>query len=302
MKNRSKLILIYALLLTGCVTSFSMLDKELPSLRTLDDAIAWLGYPTRQYQVAGKDVYEWSTSSTLVMPEINTANTTGYIGRSSVNVTTSSTTYSTNQMFCVLRAVAQGKKLIEWNYDGNNGACYRYANQLKPLMSKSNAQSYAQQQFEAQETNTLGKIAPPPGFEAKPIPSNMKQGGWQYFAKNTTSDVSYAAVLVNSENVTDFKTYADARMAAHASNNGVERTTPLKKLQIAGFDAYSYELTGTDSGSKFTYVVTFVNTAVGILRVTAWTTAANFSNQKKQMYQIAQYMTEKMMINAVGFK
>lgn len=72
--------------------------------RPIDDLIAKLGFPTRQDSIAGQTVYVWSVSG---MDE--------------------GTSYG-----CTIRAIIDAQSIVaRWDYQGNEGACGRYAALLR---------------------------------------------------------------------------------------------------------------------------------------------------------------------------
>lgn len=129
-----KLWLVAAFVLAGC-TSFSVLDKELPKLvgQPVDVAVNKLGFPNAERNIMGKKVYIWSTtqSGTSIVP--TTSYSTAYIGTKPVSAQT--TTYSTQDytLSCTLRLIVDDKGVVrDYDYDGNNGACFAYSSRLTP--------------------------------------------------------------------------------------------------------------------------------------------------------------------------
>lgn len=92
-----------AFLLASC--AFKMIEEGMGSMvgQPLSAAVAKIGLPTEERVIAGQKVYIW------------------YTGRV-VEGTTAQ---------CRIRAIMQGDLIGSFDYEGNNGACMRYASLLK---------------------------------------------------------------------------------------------------------------------------------------------------------------------------
>ncbi|KQV51374.1 hypothetical protein ASD07_10795 [Duganella sp. Root336D2] len=136
MKN---LLIVFVLsTLTACATSFSVMDETLPKLvgKKSSEAVKYLGFPSGEQSVMGKKVYVWSTRTWMPNFAPATTNTTGTIGARPFTAT--STTYGGGggmDLSCELKLiVGESEDLIErFQYEGNNGACMRFSEALKPL-------------------------------------------------------------------------------------------------------------------------------------------------------------------------
>jgi hypothetical protein len=128
--------LIAVMVLTGCATSFSVLDATLPTLkgREIGEAVRYLGVPSQEYEIVGKKVYVWSTSMAYVTSGATTSSTTGAVGTTPFRATTTTFGAGTaTQLSCTLKLVTANGLIEDYDYDGNNGACFRYSDRLKPL-------------------------------------------------------------------------------------------------------------------------------------------------------------------------
>jgi hypothetical protein len=96
-------VLLAAIALPGCAGS--MIEEGMTKMvgQPLSAAVAKLGLPTEERVIAGQKVYVW------------------YSGRM-IEGTTSA---------CRIRAIMQGDVISSWDYEGNEGACLRYAAQLR---------------------------------------------------------------------------------------------------------------------------------------------------------------------------
>lgn len=126
------LLLVAAFVLAGC-TSFSVLDKEMPKLvgQPIDVAVSKLGFPNAEQTIMGKKVYTWSTTETGTSIVPTTSYSTAYVGTTPISAQT--TTYSTQDytLSCTLRVIVDDKGIVQnFNYTGNNGACFTYSNRL----------------------------------------------------------------------------------------------------------------------------------------------------------------------------
>ena len=91
-----KVLISILLLVSGCASQ--ILNDGLPYLvgKPIDSAVNVLGLPSRKMVIGDYTIYEWSNqhSSTIPITTPNTTYTSGNIGTSSVNM--SSTSYNTN--------------------------------------------------------------------------------------------------------------------------------------------------------------------------------------------------------------
>jgi hypothetical protein len=117
---------------TGC-TSFSVFDEKLPAYsgRPIEDLVARLGYPNAEQTVMGRKAYIWNTSQQFTSITPTTSTTTGYVGTRSVNMQTTTYSTDTSTLSCVIRVfVDDQNRITRWEYNGNNGACYKYSGRL----------------------------------------------------------------------------------------------------------------------------------------------------------------------------
>ena len=115
-------VLPMLLLMTACATSFSTLNQALPLLQGQDIQMSmdYLGIPDQEYIIAGKKVYVWGTS------RINPFNAT-------------STSYGNDnrRLRCTIKMITENEIVQRIEYDGNNGACFKYSDRLKLLLDRS---------------------------------------------------------------------------------------------------------------------------------------------------------------------
>lgn len=138
MKSRMIAGLAGAAVLTGCVT-FGQMDEGLRNLQgqPLSVAVAKIGYPSSERQVAGMRLVEWGRSSTAIGSMPVTSTTTGYAQAGSQIGTYGATTTSSAPMLlnfqCHITLEVDAKNIIQGGqYDGNLGGCEPYILALRP--------------------------------------------------------------------------------------------------------------------------------------------------------------------------
>ena len=119
-------------LLSGCA-SFEALDAGLDTLKgqSRDVAIARLGFPTDQKEIAGKDVFIWSTGGTYSQPGTYFGGCGDRYGgiRSMSCVGFMPSTYSA---FCEIRVIAdKSGTIVHTQRRGDATTCETYANRLQ---------------------------------------------------------------------------------------------------------------------------------------------------------------------------
>ena len=127
-------VLVLPLLLVAC-TSFDTLDKKLPYFKgkKIDEAISYLGHPNDERAIAGKTVYTWSTAYTQTSMTPITTQNSGMINGKYYSGTSQSYVPETSNLSCVLRMITDKKRIIDIDYEGNNGACFRYSRKLESM-------------------------------------------------------------------------------------------------------------------------------------------------------------------------
>ena len=135
-----KLILGFMLILSvGC--ALQTLEDGLPYLvgKPIDSAVDVLGLPSSKMTIGKYTVYEWTNenSATIPMTMPSTSFTSGNLGTSSIN--TSTTSYSTSYIpvnnVCVIKLSVDDNEIINrWEFKGNQGGCQYYTDGIKRLM------------------------------------------------------------------------------------------------------------------------------------------------------------------------
>ncbi|MGK0799976.1 hypothetical protein ACRE5N_03335 [Klebsiella pneumoniae] len=133
-----KMLLIFTLLLSGCVT-FTQMNDGLNALKGKDKKIAFevLGYPSQEQNFDDTKVYTWVNSvndiAALSSPQI----TTGTFGNKSFNATTLQTDYVPVTYSCKIQIATDTSGIIKnYNYDGNMGGCESYIHRLNNYFKK----------------------------------------------------------------------------------------------------------------------------------------------------------------------
>lgn len=123
-------------LISACTTSFSTLDQAIPKLKGkhVDVAIEHLGMPDKKYAIDNKDVYLWSNIESHISTSTAPTHTYGNLGNAPFSVYTTNYSSQHYDLRCEIKVVTQKKIIKSFEYSGNNGACFRYSNRLKPLL------------------------------------------------------------------------------------------------------------------------------------------------------------------------
>ncbi len=121
-------------ILVSCST-FPNIEQGLQSMvgRPRAEAFSRLGYPSSQLQFGSDTAYVWGASNTVAVPVPQSNSTSGYVGSTPFNATTTSTGYMPMTYSCTIRIIVGPDDLVKsWDYNGNLGGCSRYASLLKP--------------------------------------------------------------------------------------------------------------------------------------------------------------------------
>lgn len=130
--------LAWAAALSGCAT-FGQLEEGLKNLQgqPLSVAVAKIGYPSSERQVAGMRLVEWGRSNTAVGTMPVTSTTNGYAQAGSHVASFGATTTANAPVLlnfqCHITLEVDAKNIIQGaQYDGNLGGCEPYILALKP--------------------------------------------------------------------------------------------------------------------------------------------------------------------------
>jgi hypothetical protein len=134
MRNNTTASLAAVLMLAvlpGC-TTWGDIDRGLDTLtgKPLDYAISKLGLPDAEQTIAGRKVYVWDSRTVgggYLVPK--TTNYSGNVGGTSYAGTdTGLQATPSYDLYCKLKLVVDGSNTVtSYDYDGNMGACERYA-------------------------------------------------------------------------------------------------------------------------------------------------------------------------------
>lgn len=126
-----------AVTLAACATSFSSLQQELPRLvgQDLSVAIGMLGAPDGKVDLPGAAVYVWDTAATFTAPAVSSSTTAGTVGTIPFQAHTTSHRIESSDLRCRLKLTTSAQhRVTEWTVDGDNGACFKFSDRLKPLL------------------------------------------------------------------------------------------------------------------------------------------------------------------------
>lgn len=103
-------LIVFIGVLVGCSGNLKHINKGLTNLRGqhINSLINRIGYPDSQRMIAGRKLYTWG-SSRLFAIDGNLVD-----------------------LYCTITVeVNSNEKIVNWQYDGNNGGCRGFANGLK---------------------------------------------------------------------------------------------------------------------------------------------------------------------------
>lgn len=140
MLKPSLAVAMVSIALAGCA-NFEALDAGLDTLKgqSRDVAIARLGFPTDQKEIAGKDVFIWSTGGIYSQPTTYYGGCSDRYGgiRSMSCVSFMPSTYSA---YCEIRVIAEKSgTIVDTQRRGDAPTCEAYANRLQagvPISTK----------------------------------------------------------------------------------------------------------------------------------------------------------------------
>jgi uncharacterized protein YceK len=129
--------LAIAALLTGCAT-LGQLESGLNNMlgQDLSVAVAQLGFPNAERNVAGMRLVEWGRSNAATIAIPTTSTTNGYVQSgnrfANYSATTTSTTPMTLNFQCHITMQVDTNNIIRrFQYEGNLGGCAPYIRAMK---------------------------------------------------------------------------------------------------------------------------------------------------------------------------
>jgi hypothetical protein len=127
----------------------------------------------------------------------------------------------------------------------------------------------------------------PPGFELKAIPDNLKSVGAKFDATNRTLDIGMVVIPQSHAGVTDIMALASTRRANQADRLKDATFTDVTAVEVGGFKAARYTVTGFSNNVKITYVTTLIEGRDQIVVVSAWAGATNAQQQMTVLESLA---------------
>jgi hypothetical protein len=127
--------LLSVALLVSC-TSFSTFDEALPLLKgeNISKSINYLGIPDRKYEIDDMEIYVWSTEEDFTHVDPVVSSMHGYAGATPFSANSTSYESSTSRLSCEIKMSTRRQIVERIEYSGNNGACFKYSERLKPLL------------------------------------------------------------------------------------------------------------------------------------------------------------------------
>lgn len=121
---------IAVLLIGGCATqSWEPIDNTMRARvgKPLDDAIAVLGMPTSERNIAGRKAYVWTTDGTAALPVGTSTQHFGSAAGVSYMGTSSGITVAPARTNCEIVLIVNDQSVVtNWSYDGNLLGCSKY--------------------------------------------------------------------------------------------------------------------------------------------------------------------------------
>ena len=124
-------------------------------------------------------------------------------------------------------------------------------------------------------------LAFPAGWQTKPLTDWQRQAGMVVQASNNTTDSSVIVIAVDATGLTDRNVYIRSRRAAQESRLKDATHSDVTDVTVNGRPGKQFEVTGTEpEGVRVTFLYTAIFGQVELVIVNAWTTAANYNDQK----------------------
>lgn len=131
----------------------------------------------------------------------------------------------------------------------------------------------------------------PPGWTRLPLTPQMSSGAVLY-ATNRTIDAGAFLATSTRDGITDLAAFANARKANLANGLTDLQQSDTLQLEVNGKKAFRFTIAGAvKSGVKITYLMTIVEGGTEIAVLNAWTTTANFENQRAAIELLATNVT-----------
>lgn len=128
----------------------------------------------------------------------------------------------------------------------------------------------------------------PVGWSSSELTADLKSKGFFFSATNRTID---AGLLLNSTRragITSLMELSKSRRVAQLANLKDARASDIEELQINGFPAWRFEVTGTGTkGRDFSYLVTLIDTGVEIVDIHAFMLSASYGEHREELRSLA---------------
>jgi hypothetical protein len=132
-------------------------------------------------------------------------------------------------------------------------------------------------------------LAFPAGWQTKPLTDAQRNAGMAIQASNTTTDSSVIVGAVDAAGITDRNVYILSRRAAQESRLKDASHTVVTDATVNGRQAKLFEVTGASpDGVQHTFLYTAIFGQAEVVIVNAWTTAANYNDQKVALQGLAE--------------
>lgn len=132
----------------------------------------------------------------------------------------------------------------------------------------------------------------PKGWERLPLTKQMSAGEVVLHATNRTIDAGAFLFAAKREGITDLAMFANARRASQANRLTDPQQSDILQVEVNGKRAYRSTVAGAlASGVKITYLLTVIEGGTEIAVLNAWTSTANFQNQRATLDTLSDNVT-----------
>jgi hypothetical protein len=141
----------------------------------------------------------------------------------------------------------------------------------------------------ASATSPNVDLAFPAGWQTKHPTNWQRTAGMVIQASNNTTNSTVIVIAVDATGLTDRNAYMLNRRAAQESRLKDATHSDVTDVTVNGRPGKQFEVTGTNfEGVRVTFLYTAIFGHVELVVVNAWTTAANYNDQKAAFQWLAE--------------
>jgi len=131
----------------------------------------------------------------------------------------------------------------------------------------------------------------PSGWERNSLPDQMVARGVVTFATNRTTDSGVILSSIRRDAMTDLAAFATRLRASQESRLTDVMKTDLVEGSVSGRRIFRATVTGLFRNAKFTYSLSVIEGKDEVAIVNAWTTTANYPQQKSVLEALSEAVT-----------